>query len=102
MIALWNRLVDRGSIFDLVALEHGDAIEIIGEHPRSHQSRYATPDHNCMVSQSVRHIAYTPALYPISVRGYVWNLDVHGHKGAEPNQRLQLLNRRARVQSGLS
>ena len=41
MIPLGNGLVNGRMIFDLVALEHGDLVEMIREHSSLHQSGHA-------------------------------------------------------------
>jgi hypothetical protein len=58
MVALWDRFVERGPIFDPVALEHGDAVEVVAEHSCAHQSRQAAADYNCMVSQPAHHLCF--------------------------------------------
>src|SRR5580704_11252968 len=39
MIALRDRLVEHRPIFDMVALENSDAVEVVSEHCRAHESR---------------------------------------------------------------
>src|ERR1700739_2900524 len=41
MAALRDRLMKRWPVFDAVPFEDGDSVKVIGEHPRSHQSRPA-------------------------------------------------------------
>jgi hypothetical protein len=50
MIPLWGRLVNDGTVFNLIALDHSDVVEVIGEHSRGHQSRYATIDHHSLLT----------------------------------------------------
>jgi hypothetical protein len=58
MVALRDRSVEHGPIFDLVALEQGDAVEVVAEYSCAHQSRQAAAYHNCMVSQPARHLCF--------------------------------------------
>src|SRR5277367_4658837 len=59
MIALRNRLVNRRLRADLIALQHRDRVEEIGQDARSHQTRDAAADDDCVLTESIHH----PALW---------------------------------------
>jgi hypothetical protein len=55
MGALWDGLTQRGLIIDVVPFKDGDGVEVIGEHPRRHQSRDATADDDRPLTDVMRH-----------------------------------------------
>jgi hypothetical protein len=61
--------VEHGPIFDLVALEQGDAVEVVAEYSCAHQSRQAAADHNCMMSQPALHLCFLWQDVSFSLRG---------------------------------
>jgi hypothetical protein len=55
MVGLRNGLMERGLVVDVVPFEDGDRVEVIGEHPRRHQSREAPADDNCVLTKVRDH-----------------------------------------------
>jgi hypothetical protein len=48
-------LTQRGSIVDMIPFEHGDGVEVIGEHPCRHRARHAPADDDCLLTDVMRH-----------------------------------------------
>jgi hypothetical protein len=55
VISLGDRFVNYGSGFDLVALEYGYMIEVIGEHAPGHQARHTAANHYSVITQTIGH-----------------------------------------------
>jgi hypothetical protein len=55
MVPLRNRLMQCRSRVDVIALEHGDRREVVGEHPGGHESREAAADDHCVLTKVRDH-----------------------------------------------
>src|SRR5262245_9282752 len=55
MVALGNRFMNLRPGVNVVSFKHGDSVKVVGEYPRGHQSRQATPDDHRLLTKTMYH-----------------------------------------------
>ena len=54
-MALRNRFMQRRLWGDVVPLQNGDRVKVIGKHARGHQTRQAATDNNSVLTEAMFH-----------------------------------------------